>query len=85
MKLQVADLERIEALAKAATPGIRTAEHEERVDAASGWYYVRTGPDDGPGQTIAQWALRPDAELIAVLNPQTVVELVRMARKAIDP
>lgn len=94
MPLTAADLDRIEALAKGATPGKRVVQYDATVKDRAGSIYldpVPVGEDGSPewwdakalflGYSGGTQCYRADADFIAALDPNTVLALVEAARR----
>ena len=78
--MTLSDLER---LARAATPGPwRNA--KEWAESRSAFEHVYAGMPDGPGQTVAQWVLPPDAAHIAACSPERILALLAHVRELED-
>lgn len=75
--MEAVDLDKLEKLAKAATPGKRWAKMKGSKHAL----IAHADPPNGPTEELARFESQNDALFYAALNPATVLELIAYVRE----
>lgn len=83
--MTTADLDRIEALASKATPELACDDHIVRKgDTPGQWHLFDATEDDPPLATFDFVNAENDAKFHAAADPETVLELCRLARRGME-